>query len=133
MNANTGLRFLRPCLSAEVPNFQRSAYVRFYNSTRCLSQAKRAEKDDLKTYSKAQRFPGSDLGAEKVQFAPRHEVEQRIVELEASRALEYPRIKNGSSETDIILSIREYVNDFKALCNERPLKTLTIRGTSQFF
>ena len=116
MSANSGLRFLRPYLFTELPVTKKSAYIRFYNSTRRLANNSLArpetalannETGDVKTSLKHKSTPGRGQIKDAktlAQLKPRPEVKQRIEELEKTKALVYPRIEKANN----VLTVAEY-------------------------
>jgi lysyl-tRNA synthetase class 2 len=117
MNASTGLRFLRPYLATELPITSRSAYIRFFHSTKCLGRSpvalKRVEAtENIYSGVGCRKKPAANA-ADVAKFSPRHEVEERMKELNHSNALVYPRISSHSSGSS--MSISEYTDRFKHL------------------
>ncbi|KAH8783780.1 hypothetical protein F5882DRAFT_327584 [Hyaloscypha sp. PMI_1271] len=88
MNSAAGLRFLRPCLHHDLSSARKAAYLRFFSTSRSVLDPKPfVARHRIKNLN-AFRHPLSKA----VEF--RGEVQERIEELQAARALEWPRIKS---------------------------------------
>jgi len=112
---NTGLRFLRPYLSKSLSPIQKSVYIRFFHSTRCLAQPPKHRKlvgevaPDLKSYTE---FTAA-------------EVRQRVEELEEANALAYPRIQR----TERAVSCLDFLKKYELLkAGQRRDECYVIRG-----
>lgn len=132
MNAGTGLWFLRPHLCRDVSVVKRSAYIRFYNSTKCLARlaalprgkgfnescgslGSRGYKSSLKLSLKAVRESA---------LPHDHQVAERIKALEGAEALKYPRIESSSDA----VSIKEYHSRYKNIKDSEKQTIHTVRG-----
>lgn len=129
MTASTGLQFLRPFLFTRPPVHIKSAYIRFFNISKCLTRPTSPQKRNINTFTTTSgsviREPKLPL-APVTQFAPRHEVEERVKELEDAKALVYPRV----GKHDRTLSVLEYREAYGHLeaGEECSTDTITVHG-----
>jgi lysyl-tRNA synthetase class 2 len=100
MSATSCLRFLRPYLYQIVPITTKSAYLRFFNTTRCL-EGKRGPR--IKNLASVVHSLDDS-----VEF--RGAVEERIKELEAAKALVYPRIRRDDAALSCSDFLARYSN-----------------------
>jgi lysyl-tRNA synthetase, class II len=91
MNSTRGLRFLRPCLHNDLSPACKAAYLRFFSSSRSVLDPKQFVSRTRIKNLHAFRKPLVKV----VEF--RGEVQERIEELQAAKALEWPRIKNDKN------------------------------------
>jgi hypothetical protein len=118
MNNTTGLRFLRPYLSKDVPVIRKSTYIRFFNTTtKCLAGP--ASKTKLSGTVKMKKVAVENI-------KDRAPVELRIKELEEARALNYPRIQSVGK----VLTLEEFQRRYKDMAprEARTKDILTVNG-----
>ena len=101
MSAASGLRFLRPCLHKDLPLRTKSAYLRFFSTTRCLEGKRGPRVKNLAAVAHS-------LG-DSVEFGGA--VEERKRELEAANALVYPRIRRD----DAAMSCSDFLGRYTSL------------------
>jgi hypothetical protein len=119
MSGRSGLRFLCPYLLKDISVSRRSIYVRFFNTTRCLSNVTSFQNPGPGRLRK--RVVGA-VGINE----DRGPIEERIRELEEGRALGYPRIQRLPHS----LSLLEYQRRYASLkANEkRPDEIVAVYG-----
>lgn len=98
MNTNTGLRFLRPYLCADVQVPQRIIYLRFHSSALCRNIVSRNSK----------KQPTQDRNA----LSTKSDIRRRLDALRYTGGLDYPRILNDSTFMSIC-DFREKYHDIK--------------------
>lgn len=130
MNSTTGLRFLRPYLSKDVPVKQKSIYIRFFNSTRCLAEPGTSGPHWPATPASKLKLPKTSKNKPVENIKDQAPVELRIKELENARALNYSRIKS----IGYVLTIEEYQHRYKYMANgeKRPQDILTVNGVCSY-
>lgn len=130
MNVNTGLRFLRPYLFAELSSASRSAYIRFYHSTRYLAKPETRPRgvDGINTpdLPRDERSKPAICNTTPAQFAPRYAVQQRLTELKEFEALLYPRIQRLGK----VITVAEFLDSYRDMKTgeKRPEELITIQG-----
>lgn len=126
MNSTTGLRFLRPCLHNDLSPVRKAAYLRFFSTSRTVL----ATKDFV---YKPRRV--RNLNAYKhpisagIEF--RGEVQERIEELHAAKALEWPRIKSEKEVMRIEEFLAKYNGIERGQCREKEF--VMLRGRLRAF
>jgi lysyl-tRNA synthetase class 2 len=115
MNSSSSLRFLRPYLHGESAVSTRSAWIRFFNTTRCLQseesrpQAKHKDKQTFRTESSSS-----------------FQVQERTRELRRTGALEWPRIMNDAQ----VVTLRDLTSKLIDIEAAEAMKddVFTVRG-----
>ena len=122
---STGLQFLRPFLSTG-SLVERSVYIRFFHTARSLARTnQRKLKLGSPLLMNSKGF-STCLNVSSAQFTPRHEVEQRIKELEGANALVYPRLESYGR----VLSIADFRKHYESIgfINEKREEMTTLQG-----
>ena len=101
MSAASGFRFLRPYLCKSLPIKTKTAYIRFFNTTRCLEKKRGPHIKNLAAVAQSLD--------ESIEF--RGAVGERKRELEAANALVYPRIRGD----DATLSCSDFLERYSSL------------------
>ncbi|KAH9215195.1 hypothetical protein DL95DRAFT_435709 [Leptodontidium sp. 2 PMI_412] len=96
MNSTTGLRFLRPYLQQDLPALKRTAYLRFFSSSRSCLYLRNSEKRAVAPHSHNKRAMKSD-------------VQGRIEELKKVQKLEWPRIKSDKDAMTLVEFTAKYI------------------------
>ena len=124
MPSTTGLRFLRPYLSQDVPATRKAIYIRFFHTSRC--QATGSPKKFPERYesgkSRSPKHPHIAVEIDK----DRANIDARIKELEKGRALNYPRFKTVPNT----MSVKDYQLKYGSMTagEKRPLEMITVYG-----
>jgi len=103
MNSVTGLRFLRPSLHNGLSSVRKAAYLRFFSTSQYLLGKGNAPRK-IRNLNAA----GQSL-AKGVEF--RSSVKERIDELKAANALQWPRIKSDKAA----MTVTEYLEKYRTL------------------
>jgi lysyl-tRNA synthetase class 2 len=129
MNSSNGLRFLRPYLKKDLPAATKSAYLRFFSTSRalCLQDAAAARHAVVKT----QLTQSTELRAK---------LQERIDELNKAGALEWPRIQGDKNTLRIAdfnekydyLQTNDRISDHTVRINGR-LKGFRVAGSKLVF
>jgi lysyl-tRNA synthetase class 2 len=110
MNSSSGLRFLRPYLHNEITVSSKAAYIRFFNSTRCLSSV-----------SNSSPVKPASVHHGNVEVAVPFQVQERMKELKSVGALAWPRMQRDSNA----VSIHTFIEEFSHLKPGEHLKNVT--------
>lgn len=94
MNSSTGLRFLRPYLQKDLPAATKTAYLRFFSTSRALCHENTAVKAISDHPSRLKEV--------------RAELQERIVELKNAGALQWPRIQKDKTTLRISTFSKKY-------------------------
>lgn len=114
MSSATNLRFLRPYLQKDIPAVKKAVYLRFFSTTRSCRA----------TY-KVQNLASMGKALNKSQF--KGDVEERMAELKAAGALEWPRIKRDMHAMTTRDYTAKYADKLKA-SETRNSEYVTLRG-----
>jgi lysyl-tRNA synthetase class 2 len=116
MSTLSGLRFLRPYLLNEVAVSRRSAYTRFFNSSRCLAR-------ELNKSGVVRKIGEKEINNESEHLSG---VQERIQELDKAQALQWPRIKDVGNA----MRISEFAEKYKNIQNSEIVNDgyVTLRG-----
>jgi lysyl-tRNA synthetase class 2 len=107
MSSSNSLRFLRPYLYKELPAARKSAYLRFFSSTRCRFDG--ADSRKISDELKAEGIPDWN----------------RAQRLESAELLKWPRLERNASA----LSTKEFNSRYKTLSPSESAKdSVTVRG-----
>ena len=122
MNSTTGLRFLRPYLSPDVPVTRKAIYIRFFNTTRCLAKPSPRQFPAAMSLKKKRQNTIRTVEINK----DRAPIEARIKELEAGKALGYPRIRSVPNTLTVVEYQRRYGSMLAG--EQKPLEMITVYG-----
>ena len=121
MPSSTGLRFLRPYLSKDIPITRKFIYIRFFNTTRCLADPDPRKVLGALKHTSIERKPFDvEINDDR---AP---IEARIKELEKGNALRYPRIQRLPHT----LTVEEYRRQYGSMtyADKRSREVVSVCG-----
>jgi len=121
MSSTAGLRFLRPRTQNDLSTARKAAYLRFFSTSQSL-----LGKKEKKSYKKGIELPAPTSGLE-----VRAKVQERINELKAANALNWPRIKSSKDA----MTIGEYLDNYGMMLPtdnlEKSKEYVVVRGRAR--